>query len=62
MLFEIVLMKRRKKHYRPIEKHNAAPAHEDSDSDDSGSNVFAVGLSVMKGDDCWITTPAHPNT
>ena len=32
--------------------HNAAPSHGDSDSDDYGANVFAVGLSVMKGDDC----------
>ena len=74
MLFEIVLTKRRKKQYRPIEnqgkfdkspKHNAAPARGDSDRDDSGANVFAVRLSVMKGDDCWImaimTTQAHPN-
>ena len=32
----------------------AAPAHGDRDSDDSGAKVFAVCLSVMKGDDCWI--------
>jgi hypothetical protein len=36
-------------------KHNAAPAHGDTDKNgDSGTNVFAVGLSVMKGDDYWI--------
>ena len=36
-------------------KYNAAPARGNSDkNDDSCDNVFAVGLSVMKGDDCWI--------
>ena len=35
-------------------KYNAAPARGNSDkNDDSGDNVFAVGLNVMKGDDCW---------
>ena len=38
-------------------KHNATPARgddDDDDDDDFGANVFAVGLSVMKGDNCWI--------
>ena len=39
---------------KPLPKHNATPALGDSDSDDSGANVFAVGLNVTKGDDCWI--------
>ena len=52
---------KKRKQYRPspkfdksLPKHNATPALGDSDSDDSGANVFAVGLSVTKGDDCWI--------
>jgi hypothetical protein len=55
MLFEIVLRKR-KKLYRRFEnqgkfdkssKHNAAPAHGDTDkNNDSGANVFAVGLLI----------------
>ncbi|CAB3987118.1 Hypothetical predicted protein [Paramuricea clavata] len=35
-------------------KHNAAPAHGDTDKNDDSDAVFAVGLSVMKGDDYWI--------
>ncbi|CAB4021124.1 Hypothetical predicted protein [Paramuricea clavata] len=55
---------KRKKQYRrnknqgkfdKSSKHNAAPAHGDTDKNDvCGANVFAVGLSVMKGDDYWI--------
>ena len=60
--FEIVLRKR-KKQYRRNENqgknnkssnHSATPAHGDTDNSDDSGAVFAVGLSVMKGDDCWI--------
>ena len=44
------LNKKKRKQYRPNGKfdkslptHNATPAHGESDSDDSGANVFAVG-------------------
>ncbi|CAB3989710.1 Retrovirus-related Pol poly from transposon TNT 1-94 [Paramuricea clavata] len=65
MLFEIVLRKNpKRKQYRRNEnqgkfdktsKHNAAPAHGNTDKNDDSDAVFAVGLSVMKGDDHWIT-------
>ena len=54
---------KKKKQYRRNEnqeknnkssKHNATPAHGDTDKSDDSGAVFAVGLSVMKGDDCWI--------